>query len=379
MPSRRDRALTPRALYKAIVLAALLVVTGLLFEQLATLMLVAVMTVIIAIPLASVASWFERRGWPRALGAVIALLAGLAVFAGVIALLVPSFVSEVNHFVDSLPRIVNDLERKVQAVTGAKPGAVAHKAQQIARNYTQHPLKLLGPLAQIGIGIVGVIIAVIVMLITALYIAINPSPLVNGVARLFPPPRRQWALEVMGRIRGAWVGWLRGLIVAMLIIGILVYAGLRIVGLEFPIFFAVLSALFEVVPYFGALVSGVPAVLLGLTHSPGKALAVLAVVIVAHQVDGNIVSPLVMARAVRLHPAVVAIGVVVVDRLFGFVGLIIAVPLIAAFIILVEEIWVKPNEAAHGRVVPAVAEQADAPAAAEQADTAEPEPRRSAG
>ena len=287
--------------------------------------------------------------------------------------------SEVNHFVDSLPRIVNDLERKVQDVTGAKPGAVAHKAQQIARNYTQHPLKLLGPLAQIGIGIVGVVIAVIVMLITALYIAINPSPLVNGVVRLFPPPRRQWALEVMGRIRGAWVGWLRGLIVAMLIIGILVYVGLRIVGLEFPIFFAVLSALFEVVPYFGALVSGAPAVLLGLTHSPGKALAVLAVVIVAHQVDGNIVSPLVMARAVRLHPAVVAIGVVVVERLFGFVGLIIAVPLIAAFIILVEEVWVKPNEAAHGRVVPAVAEQADAPAVPEQAGTAETEPRRSAG
>ena len=82
MPSRRDRALTPRALYKAIVLAALLVVAGLLFEQLATLILVAVMTVIVAIPLAAVASAFERRGWPRALGAVIALLAGLALLAG---------------------------------------------------------------------------------------------------------------------------------------------------------------------------------------------------------------------------------------------------------------------------------------------------------
>jgi predicted PurR-regulated permease PerM len=370
MPSRRDRAFTPRALYKAIVLAALLVVVGLLFEQLATLLLVAVMTVIVAIPLAAVASWFERRGWPRALGAVIALIGGLAIFAGVIALLVPSFVSEVNHFVNSLPQIVDDLEKKLQHATGAKPGAVAHKAQEIARSYTHHPLKLLGPLAKIGIGIVGVIVALIVMLITALYMAINPTPLVNGVVRLFPPPRRQWALDLMGRIRNSWVGWLRGLLLAMVIIGVLVYAGLRIVGLEFPVFFAVLSALFEVVPYFGALVSGVPAVLLGLTHSPGKALAVLVVVIVAHQVDGNIVSPLVMARAVRLHPAVVAIGVVVVERLFGFVGLVIAVPLISAFIILVEEVWVKPNEVAHGRVVPAVAEQADA---------AEPEPRRSAG
>src|SRR2546423_1602096 len=198
----------------------------------------------------------------------------------------------------------------------------------------------------------------------------KPQPLIDGLVRLFPPPRRQWALDVMGRIRGAWVGWLRGLLVAMVVIGLLVYVGLRIVGLEFAVFFAVLSALFEVVPYFGALISGAPAVLLGLTHSPGKAAAVLLVFVVAHQVDGNIVSPLVMARAVRLHPAVVAIGVIVVERLFGFVGLIIAVPLIAAFIILVEEVWVKPNEAAHGRVVPAVAEQADGPAVPEQAGTA---------
>src|SRR5205823_11729247 len=82
MASRRERALTPRALYKAIVLAALLVVAGLLFEQLATLLLLAMMTVIIAIPIASVASLFERRGWPRALGAVIALVAGLVIVGG---------------------------------------------------------------------------------------------------------------------------------------------------------------------------------------------------------------------------------------------------------------------------------------------------------
>ena len=59
--------------------------------------------------------------------------------------------------------------------------------------------------------------------------------------------------------------------------------------------------------------------------------------------------PLVMARTVKLHPAVIAVGVVVVGQLFGFVGLIVAVPIISLIVILVEELWVKPTEEAYER------------------------------
>lgn len=382
-PARGDRRLTSQALYRAIALAAFLVVAGLLFEQLATLLLLVVMTILIAIPIAGVATWLERWRVPRSLGALIGLLGGLAIIAGIIALLVPAFVDEVNHFVNSLPGIVDDLLARVQSLTGANPHEVGNRAAKIARDYTDHPIKLLGPIASFGLGVVGVLGALIVMLITALYMAMNPAPLVNGTLRLFPPARRAWALNVMQRIRAAWIGWMRGLAVAMVLIGIFVYIGLQIVGLEFAVFFAVLSALFEVVPYFGALASGAPAVLLALTHSPGKALAVLLVFVLAHQVDGNIISPQVMARAVRLHPAIVAIGVVIVGKLFGVLGLIIAVPLMAAFVILVEEIWVKPNEHAGGVLVPAPAapeqrlEKMD-PAGGDKDGVSET-PRRSAG
>jgi len=66
--------------------------------------------------------------------------------------------------------------------------------------------------------------------------------------------------------------------------------------------------------------------------------------IIAHQVESNMIQPLVVARTVNLHPAVVAIGVVAVDQLFGFMGLLIAVPLIATVSVLVDELWVRPLE-----------------------------------
>jgi hypothetical protein len=103
-----------------------------------------------------------------------------------------------------------------------------------------------------------------------------------------------------------------------------------------------------IVPYFGALASSIPPILYALTISPQKAILVGIIYLLAHQVEGNLIQPLVVARTVKLHPAVVAIGVVAVDQLFGFIGLLVAVPVIATATILVDELWVKPLRAGPG-------------------------------
>jgi predicted PurR-regulated permease PerM len=132
------------------------------------------------------------------------------------------------------------------------------------------------------------------------------------------------------------------------------------VGLHFAVFFAVLTALLTLVPYFGAIAGALPPVLFALTDSPGKALLVLAVYVLVQQVESNVTLPLVTAQTVRLHPAVIAIGVVVVAKLFGVVGLLVAMPILLGVTIAVEELWVKPLEAAgRARAGPEVLELRD--------------------
>ena len=133
----------------------------------------------------------------------------------------------------------------------------------------------------------------------------------------------------------------------MLVTGVMLFVALTIVGLDFAIFFAVLSALLVVVPYFGAIAGAIPPMLFALTDSPGKALLVLGAYILVQQLESNVTIPIIMAQRVRLHPAVIAIGVVVVGQLFGFVGLFVAVPILSLIIIAVEEFWVKPVEEGH--------------------------------
>ena len=332
--------------YRAVLLAAALLVLGLLFHELVTLLLAVLITVIIAIALGEVGTRLERRGVPRGLGVLAALLGGLLVIVTIFAVIIPPFIDETNELVDDVPGIVDDLRDRVEDWTGAEPDEVADRVQEFVDKYAEDPGQLVGPITEIGLSVAGILGALILILITAYYIALRPEPLIQGLVRLFPPTFRPRVVKIMGRLRSAWIGWMQGVVVDMLVSGTLLFIGLTLIGLDFAIFFAVLTALFSVVPYFGAIASGIPTVLFALTDSPGKALAVLALYLVVQQISGNVTVPLVMAKTVKLHPAVIAFGVVVVGQLFGFVGLLVAVPILSMIVILVEEAWIKPMELA---------------------------------
>ena len=92
--------------YRAVVLVAVLVAVGLLFEQLATLLLAVVVAVVIGLPIAAGASWFERRRVPRPLGAILCLLAGVGVVVGVLGLIIPQFVEQARSFANQLPGFI---------------------------------------------------------------------------------------------------------------------------------------------------------------------------------------------------------------------------------------------------------------------------------
>lgn len=344
MPEHRQ--LNP--LTRAVLLAAALLLFGLLFQELVTLLVAILITILIAIPLSATATRLEAHRVPRAVGALAGLLLGVGIIVGLLALVIPSFADQADEFVGEVPAIVEDLEETVADITGAAPSEVGVKIQDFLEQYTEDPGELIGPLASLGLNVAGVIGAFLLMLITAYYMAVSPDPLVRGAESLFPPDRREWARRMMARLRASWIGWMQGVAFDMVLTGVLVYLGLSLIGLDFAIFFAVFSALLVLIPYFGAIVGAIPPTLFALTDSPEKALLALGIYILIQQIESNLTIPLVMANRVKLHPALVAIGVVVIGQLFGFGGLFVAVPILSLIVIVVDEAWVKPMEAERG-------------------------------
>jgi predicted PurR-regulated permease PerM len=338
----------PRVAYRAVLLALGLLAGGLLFEELVQIVMLVTIAVVIAVPLAASANWLRRWRVPRALGAVLSLLAGSAVAAALLAFVVPTFVNQLNDFINRLPSTAAHLERSVNHLLGLRRGTTTKAVTQFVHRYTDHPAVLLGPLATIGVSVATVVGAVVVVLVSSLYMAITPGPLVDGLVRLFPAARRPDVLCTLERIRVAWLAWLRGVALDMLVLGGLLFIGMQIVGLQFAAGFAIFSALLTVIPNYGSVISAIPPIAYGLTSSFHEGVLVAVVYVVVNQVEGNVALPLIMGRSVSLHPAVIAVGVLVAGSLFGIVGLLISVPLISLTLILADELWVKPHGSAHG-------------------------------
>ena len=341
--------MSPKAVYRAIGLAGGLALAGLVAAQLMTLLVAVVLTIILSLPLSAAASVAERHRVPRAAGALGALLAGCVALTGLGFVVVPAFVSQARQFLDRLPATIAAAERSIHGLGGARTRDLSVQVTSFAQGYVDHPQRLVGPIEAIGVTVAGIIVALVVIVLAAFLIALNPAVLVDGLLRLLPAGRRSEAREILERVRTAWLGWMLAVGIDMLVLGGLLWAGMTIIDLNFAIGFAVFSAFMTVIPNYGSVISAIPPILDGLAQSPGKAVLVLIVYLAVNQIEGNLVLPLIMARTVNMHPAVVSFGLLVMGALFGVIGVLIAIPLLSLAIILTQALWIEPQEARAAR------------------------------
>jgi predicted PurR-regulated permease PerM len=126
----------------------------------------------------------------------------------------------------------------------------------------------------------------------------------------------------------------------MLVVGALATAGLFLLHVPLPIALGILAGVLTFVPYLGAIMAGIPAVIVALTVGPSTVLWVIILYLICHTVEGYIVAPLVMRRTVKLPPALTVLSMTILGVIYGLFGVLIATPLTAAVMVLVREIYV---------------------------------------
>lgn len=168
-----------------------------------------------------------------------------------------------------------------------------------------------------------------------LYLAFDPDTYMRGLLRLLPAGRRDGTRDALHAAGAALRGWLLGQGVSMLAVGVLIGAGLWLLGIPMALTLALLAALLEFVPVLGPLVAAIPAILIAFAQSPVDALWVAALFFVVQQLEGYVIFPLAQRWAVRLPPALGLVAIVVFGTLFGLPGLLFATPLTVVLIALV--------------------------------------------
>lgn len=290
----------------------------------------------------------NRLGMARGLAAVIVIVGLIAVGVGVFTLAWPALQDQINLVQRRLPEATAEVTAWVQeryrALSGEIGQANAEFREQLRMRINREVAEIVGGAVPLLNTVLGAVAALFIILFAGIYLAVEPRLYADGLTRLVPPHSRARVERALGDAGHALRQWMMGTLISMLVIGTVTTIGLWLLGVPAPFALGVIAGLLEFVPYFGPIVSALPAIGLALLVSPVKALWVVLFYTGLQQVEGNVIYPLIMKGVVELPPALTILVQSLMAVMFGFLGLLLAVPILAAGKVLTDRLYIKPME-----------------------------------
>jgi len=269
---------------------------------------------------------------------VSALLIAVLVLA--IWLLAPSVAEQVRNLRAELPK---SLENVVAYLSNYSWGRLILE-QMPDSNEIIEKVNTSNVLSRVGSffsSTVGILTNLALMLLLSIYLATEPKTYIKGFTKLFPQARRKRVREILYEI-GETLSWfLIGKGASMLFIGLVTWIGLSIIGVPLALTLGLIAGLLSFVPNFGPIFSAVPAILLAFIDSPTSALSTAALFVGVQLVESNLVTPMIERRTVELPPVLTIASQLALAILFGAVGLILATPILAVVMVLVQTLYIQ--------------------------------------
>jgi predicted PurR-regulated permease PerM len=322
-------------IYRGVALVFAVLLGCYFIYQIQVIVLVFLLTLLFAIVLSGPVNYLARQGLPRVVS-VLAVLGGfvLALWLAGIAI-IPVIQQQAEQFIKDFPTLLS----RVQDLTTSGVGMDLQVLLEQGQDYLSSSATL-SSVVDVGRSITEAVSLGIVAFIVTVYLVVHPTLLIDGFVSLFPAGRRERVRDILGKMYQAVQKWFLGQLSAMVIIGAFTAIALSIIGIPYALLIGAFSGILAFIPLIGTLVSLIPPVILALATDPILAVWVVLSYIAIHQIEAHVIQPLVMSRAVTLHPVVVVSAILIMGSLFHLIGLLLAVPLVAALSVLVRELWI---------------------------------------
>ncbi|MGJ3240814.1 MAG: AI-2E family transporter [Anaerolineae bacterium] len=190
-------------------------------------------------------------------------------------------------------------------------------------------------------GVASALVSIFIVFFVCFFLIVEPDKYIRGLIRLTPLWYRDRMLEIIIRIDRTIRAWLKVTVVSMLLVGTITSVGLALIGVQQWLALGVIAGVISFIPNFSVFIILVPTIAVTVVQAPGSVLIAILIVVVASFIQANIVVPILAAETMHLPPVLVLVGQIVFGFFFGFLGLVLAVPLTAITVILIEEIYIK--------------------------------------
>ncbi len=329
---------------KRVALAAfitLLLLSGFyLLGQHAYFFLLVFSAILLAVLFCGITDWLESKlHLKRGLALVLAVTLFFGTIVAAFWLVAPTVSKQAEEMKDTIPKALEQVEGWLSQYGWGKK-----LVDEVPENVSQMVPKrdaIFTNLTGIFSSTLSFLADFFIVIITALFLAASPQLYTVGFTKLFPVRHRSRIMQVLGKSYTTLKSWLVGMVSAMAIVGISTAIGYSVLGVPMAFALALIAFFLAFIPTVGPWVAGVPAVLVALTVSPQLALYVVLLNVAVQAVESYMITPLIFQKTVNLPPALLLFFQVLLGILQGALGLLMAAPILAVVIVVINELYVK--------------------------------------
>jgi len=281
-------------------------------------------------------NYFVKNNVSRKLATFVVYLVLVFLIILIIALIVPEFISQLNElikkipsFVTSINTFITDLFKSISSsnfdTTSIKDNILGG-INNFVDNLTKNNLSVILEKFSSSLKVLS---NILIGLLIGIYLSLDYKKITKYI-KMIVPSRFHDELSVLKHSFNTMLrSYVSGTLLSCFFVFIFTLIGLLFSGISSPLLFALFCAITNIIPYFGPYIGGIPVVIIGFAISPTTGIICLATLIIVQFIDGNILNPIIVGKAVSLHPITIMLSLLVFEYFFGIMGMILATPIVA--------------------------------------------------
>ncbi|WP_084676393.1 AI-2E family transporter [Carnobacterium pleistocenium] len=294
--------------------------------------------------------WMERHKIKRIWGVAILFIAIIGIIAGLVALAFQPIQEQVTSLVDNFPSYVDSIGTTVLSwVEGTALENSASNLVEWLNSWVSNIPSLavdyfdtaISGLTSIFSTVSNILVVIVTFPIIAFFLLKDDEKFFSYAVKIIPPKFRKDTKNIFATINNQVGSYIKGQLMISLSLGIMMFIGFSIIGLDYSAILSIVVMFTSIIPFVGAALAMIPALIVALITSWFMVLKLLIVWGVVQFVDGNVVEPNIMGKNLNVHPLTIIIVLLVLGDLLGFVGLILGVPIYAISRVLITFVFRK--------------------------------------
>ncbi|MFC7681602.1 AI-2E family transporter [Paenibacillus sp. GCM10028914] len=291
-----------------------------------------------------IVDYLERRKIKRPLGVFMIYFVFAGLFAIFILLVWPTLKEQIENFIENAPNLVDDLQKQMNHL-GQNPfwSRFMPSESEIYSSLMDYANKAMTTISNSITNLITVVSSFVVIIATVpiimYYMLKEKNKFSFKLLGILPRRYRKDGQEVLSDIDNALSNYIIGKVLLNLVLSVLMYIGFLIIGLPYSLLLTLISFVLNFIPYVGALLAAIPVVIVGFIESPSIAIWSVVVIVIAQQIQDNILTPVIYGKQLDIHPLTTIVLLLVGGDFYGILGVLLAIPAYMILKIIVVRVY----------------------------------------